>query len=39
VLVGGQALAQLWLFFVAPAVGAVIGGLLFRVGALESETP
>jgi aquaporin Z len=37
VLVGGQALAQLWLFFVAPAIGAVIGGLLFRIGALESE--
>jgi len=30
VLVGGQALAQLWLFFVAPAIGAILGGLLFR---------
>jgi aquaporin Z len=29
-LIGGQALSQLWLFFVAPAAGAVIGGLLFR---------
>ena len=29
VLLGGQALAQLWLFLVAPACGAVIGGLLF----------
>ncbi len=31
VLLGGQALSQLWLFFVAPACGAVIGGLLFRL--------
>jgi aquaporin Z len=30
VLVGGQALGQLWLFFVAPAIGAVLGSLLFR---------
>lgn len=30
VLVGGTALSQLWLFIVAPAVGAVIGALLFR---------
>ena len=35
VLVGGQALQQLWLFFAAPAVGAVIGGALFRLGLLE----
>lgn len=34
VLVGGQALQQLWLFFAAPAVGAVIGGALFRLGLL-----
>lgn len=31
VLIGGQALSQLWLFFVAPAAGAVTGGLLFRL--------
>lgn len=31
ILVGGQALSQLWLFFVAPAAGAVIGGALFRL--------
>lgn len=31
VLVGGPALAHLWLFFVAPAIGAVIGALLYRV--------
>ena len=30
VLVGGQALGQLWLFFVAPAIGAVAGASLFR---------
>lgn len=35
VLAGGQALSQLWLFFLAPAVGAVIGALPFRLKALE----
>ena len=39
VLVGGHALQQLWLFFLAPAVGALIGGLLFRAGALDAEAP
>jgi aquaporin Z len=34
VLVGGQALQHLWLFFAAPAVGALAGGLLFRSGLL-----
>ena len=29
-LVGGNALSQVWLFFVAPAAGAVAGGLIFR---------
>lgn len=28
--VGGLALAQLWLFWVAPLVGALVGGLLYR---------
>jgi aquaporin Z len=28
--VGGWALAQLWLFWVAPIAGAVIGGLIYR---------
>lgn len=37
VLVGGEALSQLWLFFVAPAVGAVIGAALFRLNLLEPE--
>ncbi len=35
VLGGGQALAQLWLFFVAPAIGALIGGALYRVNVLR----
>lgn len=37
VLAGGQALSQVWLFFVAPAVGAVIGALLFRLKTLEPD--
>ena len=32
---GGQALAQLWLFFVAPAIGAVLGALLYRFNVLK----
>lgn len=35
VLAGGQAIGQLWLFFVAPAIGAIIGALLFRLKLLE----
>lgn len=35
VFVGGQALAQLWLFIIAPAIGAVIGGLLFKLNVLK----
>lgn len=35
--VGGSALAQLWLFILAPLVGAAIGGLVFRLGWLEPE--
>lgn len=34
VLVGGHALDQLWLFFAAPAVGAVLGALPFRLKVL-----
>jgi len=33
--VGGWALGQLWLFWVAPIVGAVAGGLLYRTLAQE----
>jgi aquaporin Z len=36
VLVGGEALSQLWLFIVAPAIGAVLGGLLFRLDLLKA---
>ena len=37
VLAGGQALSQLWVFIVAPLIGAVLGGLLFRLKLLEPE--
>lgn len=36
VLVGGQAVSQLWLFIAAPLIGAAIGGALFRVKLLEA---
>jgi len=32
VFAGGQALAQLWLFFVAPIIGAVAGALIWKFG-------
>jgi aquaporin Z len=35
----GIALQQLWLFIVAPLVGAGLAGLLFRVKLLEADTP
>jgi aquaporin Z len=38
VLVGGWALAQLWLFWVAPIVGAAIAGVIYRT-CLEEESP
>jgi aquaporin Z len=34
---GGQALAQLWLFIVAPLVGAAVAGVLFKSGLLEAD--
>jgi aquaporin Z len=37
VLVGGQAISQLWLFLTAPLVGAAISGLLFRSRLLEPD--
>ncbi len=36
-LLGGTPLAQLWLFIVAPLVGAAIAGILFRSGLLEAD--
>ena len=35
--VGGIALSQLWLFIVAPIVGAVAAGLLYASGLLDGE--
>ena len=35
VLIGGHAMEQLWLFFAAPAVGAILGALPFRLKLLE----
>ena len=35
--VGGQALAQLWLFIVAPFIGAALAGVVFRSGILYGE--
>lgn len=35
--VGGTAISQLWLFIVAPIIGAVAAGVLFRSGLLDGE--
>jgi aquaporin Z len=32
IFAGGKALAQLWLFFVAPAIGAILAALIWRYG-------
>lgn len=37
VFVGGQALSQLWLFLVAPCLGAAVAGLAFRSRFLAAE--
>lgn len=34
---GGTALTQLWLFIVAPIIGAVAAGLLFKSGLLDAD--
>jgi aquaporin Z len=36
-LVGGQAMSQLWVFIVAPLIGGVLSGLLFRLKLLEPQ--
>jgi len=36
VFAGGQAISDLWLYFVAPPLGALLAGLLFRAKALEA---
>ncbi len=35
-LVGGHALAQVWLFLVVPSLGGIAAGMLFRTKALEA---
>ena len=36
-LVGGKALAQVWLFLLVPSVGGAVAGLLYRTKTLEVE--
>lgn len=36
---GGTAMAQLWLFIVAPLAGGAAAGLLFSTGLLDAEAP
>lgn len=35
--VGGKALEQIWLFFIAPFLGATVAGVLFRLRALAAD--
>lgn len=37
VIVGGAAISQLWLFLIAPLIGAALAGLLFKQKVLETE--
>lgn len=37
VIVGGSALSQLWLFIVAPLVGAALAGVMFKQKILEAD--
>ncbi|MEL6370408.1 MAG: aquaporin Z [Pseudomonadota bacterium] len=37
IFVGGQAMGQIWLFIVAPLIGAAIAGGLFQTGLLGSD--
>jgi aquaporin Z len=36
-LVGGKALAQVWLFLLAPSLGGIVAGLLFRTKTLSAD--
>jgi len=36
-MVGGKALAQVWLFLLVPSLGGAVAGLLFRSKALEAD--
>ena len=36
-LVGGRAMAQVWLFLLVPCVGGALAGLLFRTKALQAD--
>jgi len=38
-VVGGKALAQVWLFLVIPSLSGIVAGWLFRTGILESRAP
>ena len=38
-LVGGKALAQVWLFLLIPSLAGVAAGLLFRTKVLEADEP
>jgi aquaporin Z len=37
VYVGGQALAQVWLYMIAPVLGGLVAGMLFKAGILSSD--
>lgn len=37
VLVGGQAIAQLWMFLIVPTIGGAVAGWLFRARVLSSD--
>jgi len=38
-LVGGQALSQVWLFLIVPSLAGIVAGLLFKTGLLSADKP
>jgi aquaporin Z len=36
-MVGGKAMAQVWMFLLVPSIGGAVAGLLFRTKALEAD--